>query len=49
MERLQDTVEESAENVNPKDQGPSAPGPSKPTRDEHDVHVVSTEALFKIS
>ena len=49
MERPQDIVEESAESVNPKDQGPSAPGPSKLTRGEHDVLVVPTEALLKIS
>ena len=50
MERPKDTVEESAESVNPKDQGPSALSPSEPARGEHDdVPVVSTEALFKIS
>ena len=49
MERPQDTVEESAESVNPKDQGPLAPYPSEPVRGEHDVPVVSIEALFKIS
>ena len=49
MERPQDPVEESAESVNPKDQGPSAPDPSKPARGEHNVLVVSTEALLKIS
>ena len=49
MERPQDTVEESAKSVNPKDQGPLAPGPSEPTRGEHDVPVVSTKALFKNS
>ena len=35
MERAQDTVEESAESVNPNDQGPSALGPSEPARGEH--------------
>ena len=49
MERPQDTVEESSESVNPKDQGPLAPGPSESTRGEHDVLVVLTEAMFKIS
>ena len=49
MERPQDTVEESVKIVNPKDQGLSAPGPSEPARGEHDVPIVSTEALFKIS
>ena len=44
MERPQDNAEESAESVNPKDQGPSASGPSKPVISEH----VSTEALLKI-
>ena len=49
MERSQDIVEESAKSVNSKDQGPLAPSPSKPARGEHDVPIVSTEALFKIS
>ena len=49
MEQPQDTVEERAESVNPKDQGPSAPGPFEPARGEHGVPVVSTKALFKIS
>ena len=49
MERPQDTVEKSVESVNSKDQGPSAPSPSEPTRGEHDVPVMSTEALLKIS
>ena len=49
LEQPQDTVEESAESVNPKDQDPSSPGPSESARGEHDVPVVSTEALFKIS
>ena len=47
MERPPDTVEESPESVNPKDQGPSAPGLSKPTRGEHDVPVVSIEACSR--
>ena len=49
MERPQDTVKESVESVNPKDQGPSTPRPFEPVRGEHDVPVVSTEALLKIS
>ena len=49
MERSQDIIEESAISVNSKDQGPSAPSPSKSARGEHDVPSVSTEALFKIS
>ena len=50
MERPQDTVEESTESVNPKDQGPSTPDPSESARGEHDdVPVMLTEALFKIS
>ena len=49
MEQPQDIVEESAESVNPKDQGPSALGPFELARGEHDVLVVSIEALFKIS
>ena len=49
MEQPQDTVEESAESIDPKYQGPSAPGPCEPTRGEHDIPVVSTEASFKIS
>ena len=48
MERSQDTIEESAKSVNPKYQGPSAPSPSELTKGEHDVLVVSTEALLKI-
>ena len=49
MEQPQDTVEESVESVNPKYQGPSVPSPSEPARGEHDVHVMSTAALLKIS
>ena len=49
MERPQDPVEESSKSVNPKNQGPSAPDPSKPARGEHDILVVSTETLLKIS
>ena len=49
MERPQDTIEESAESVNPKDQGPSIPDPFEVARGEDDVPVVSTEALIKIS
>ena len=49
MEQPQDIVEESAESVNPKDQGPSALSPFEPTRGGHDVPIVSIEALFKIS
>ena len=49
MERPQDTVEESVENVSIKDQGPSALSPCKSARGECDIPVVSTEALFKIS
>ena len=49
MERPQDTVEESAESVNPKDQGPSAPGPFELARGEHDIPVMSIEALLNIS
>ena len=49
MEQPQDTIEERTKSVNPKYQGPLAPGPFEPTKGEHDFHVVSTEALFKIS
>ena len=45
MEQSQDIAEESAESVNPKDQGPLAPGPFESARGEH----VSTKALLKIS
>ena len=49
MEWPKDTVEESVESVNPKDQGLIVPGPSKSARGEHDILVVSIEALLKIS
>ena len=49
MERPQDTVKESVEGVNPKDQSPLALDPSELVRVEHDVPILSTEALFKIS
>ena len=49
MERPQDTIEESVESVNLKYQGPSALDPSESARGEHDILIVSTEALFKIS
>ena len=49
MERPQDTVKESAESVNLKDQGPSALDPFESARGEHDILIVSTEASFKIS
>ena len=49
MERPQDTVEESVENVSLKDQGPSALSPSKPARGECDVPVVSTEVVQDFS
>ena len=48
MERPQDTVKESAESVNPKDQGPSTLDPFESARGEHNILIVSTEALFKI-
>ena len=49
MEQPQDTVEESVESFNTKDQGPSALRPSELARGEHDVPIMSTEALLKIS
>ena len=49
MERPQDTIEESTESVNLKDQGLSAPGPFELAKGERDVPVLSTKALFKIS
>ena len=45
MERPQDTIEESVESVNPKDQGPSALGPFKSAKGEHDILVMSYEAF----
>ena len=42
-------VEEIVKNVNPMDLDPFVSGLSEPVRGEHDVAVVSTEALFKIS
>ena len=49
MEQPQDTVEESAERFYSKDQGPLAPAPCEPARGEHDVPIMSIEALLKIS
>ena len=49
MERPKDTIEESVESVNPKDQGLIVPGPYKSTRGEHDILVVLIEALLKFS
>ena len=49
MDQSQVAVEETAESVNPMDLDPSVFGPSKPARGEHDVPVLSTEALFKFS
>ena len=49
MERPQATVKESSKSVNPKDQGPSALDPFELARGEHDVPILSTEALLKIS
>ena len=42
-------MEETAEGVNPMDLDPSVSSPSELTRGEHDVPIVSTKALFKIS
>ena len=49
MERPPDNVEKNAESVHPKDQGPSAFGPSEPARGDQTILTVSTEALLKIS
>ena len=42
-------MEETVESINPMDLNPFVSSPSKPTRCEHDVPVMSTEALLKIS
>ena len=47
MDRPRDTVEESVESVNPREQGPSAYDPSELIRSDRDTE--STEALLKIS
>ena len=49
MDQSHEYVEEIVENVNPMDLDPFVSGLSEPIRGEHDVSVVSTEALFKIS
>ena len=49
IDQSQEAVEETTKSLNPMDLDPFVSGPSKPARGEHDVPVVSTEALIKIS
>ena len=49
MGQSQEVVEETAESVNPIDLDPSVSSPSESAKGEHDVPVMSIEALFKIS
>ena len=49
IDQSQDAMEETNESVNPLDLDPSISGPSEPARGEHDVPIVSIEALLKIS
>ena len=47
MDRPRDTVEEAAESVNPREQGPSASDPSESFKSDRDTET--TEALLNIS
>ena len=49
MDQPRDNVEEAAESVNPKEQGPSASDPSESIRSDCDIFAEPTEALLKIS
>ena len=49
MDQPQEVVEETTKSVNPMDLDPSISGPSVPARGEHDIPVVSTKTLFKMS
>ena len=49
MDRPRDSVEEAAESVNPREQGPSASDPSKSVRSDRDILAEPTEAFLKIS
>ena len=49
MDLPRDTVEEVAESVNPREQGPSTSDPSESVISDRDIPVEPTEALLKIS
>ena len=49
MDLPRDIVEEPIENVNPKEQCPSASDPSESVRSDSDIPAEPTEALLKIS
>ena len=49
MDQSRDTVEETDESVNPRNQGPSVSVPSDSVEGDRDVPVVPTETLLKIS
>ena len=49
MDRPRDSVEEAAESVNPREQGPSASDPSKSVRSDRDILAKPIEAFLKIS
>ena len=49
MDRPRDNVEEGAESVNPKEQGPLASYPSESVRSDCDIPAKPTEFLLKIS
>ena len=49
MDRPQDNVEEAAESVNPREQGPLASDPFESIRSDRYIPVEPTEALLKIS
>ena len=42
-------MEETTESVNPMDLDPPVSSPFEPARGEHDVPVLSTKALIKVS
>ena len=49
MDQPRDIVEEVAESVNPREQGPSVSDPHELVRSDHDIPTKLTEALLKIS
>ena len=49
MDRSRDTVEETTESVNPRDQGPSVSGLLESVEGDRNALVVKIDALFKIS
>ena len=49
MDQSQEAVEETVESVNPMDLDPSVSSSSELARGEHDVSIMSTELLIKIS